>query len=70
MATKYKVSGMTCGGCVRSVTNAITARNANAKVEVDLPAGIVSIEGDLSEDTVKDAVEDAGFEFGGTAAAA
>ena len=70
MTTKYKVSGMTCGGCVRSVTNAITARNAAAKVEVDLPAGIVSVEGDLSEDTVKDAVEGAGFDFGGTAAAA
>jgi copper chaperone len=70
MATKYKVSGMTCGGCVRSVTNAITARDGSARVEVDLPAGIVSVEGDLSEDAVKDAVEGAGFDFGGTAAAA
>jgi len=70
MAAKYKVSGMTCGGCVRAVTNAITARDAGAKVEVDLPTGIVSIEGNLSEDTVKDAVEGAGFDFGGAAAAA
>jgi copper chaperone len=70
MAAKYKVSGMTCGGCVRAVTNAITARDAAAKVEVDLPAGVVSVEGDLSEDTVKDAVEGAGFDFGGVAAAA
>ena len=70
MAAKYKVSGMTCGGCVRAVTNAITARDAAAQVEVDLPAGVVSVEGDLSEDTVKDAVEGAGFDFGGVAAAA
>ena len=69
MATKYKVSGMTCGGCVRSVTNAITARDGSARVEVDLPAGIVTVDGDLSEDTVKDAVEGAGFDFGGKAAA-
>jgi copper chaperone len=69
MAAKYKVSGMTCGGCVRSVTNAITARDATAKVEVDLPAGIVTVDGSLSEDTVKDAVEGAGFDFGGKAAA-
>jgi copper chaperone len=69
MAAKYKVSGMTCGGCVRSVTNAITARDATAKVQVDLPAGIVTVDGDLSEDTVKDAVEGAGFDFGGKAAA-
>ena len=70
MAAKYKVSGMTCGGCVRSVTNAITARDSAAKVEVDLPTGIVSVEGDLSEDAVKDAVEGAGFDFEGRAVAA
>jgi copper chaperone len=69
MSAKYKVSGMTCGGCVRSVTNAITARNSAAKVEVDLPTGVVTVNGDLSEDTVKDAVEGAGFDFGGRAAA-
>jgi copper chaperone len=70
MSAKYKVSGMTCGGCVRSVTNAITARDSAAKVEVDLPTGIVSVEGDLSEDAVKDAVEGAGFDFEGRAVAA
>lgn len=70
MSAKYKVSGMTCGGCVRSVTNAITARNSAVKVEVDLPTGIVSVEGELSEDAVKDAVEGAGFDFEGRAAAA
>ncbi len=69
MSAKYKVSGMTCGGCVRSVTNAITARDSAAKVEVDLPTGVVTVDGDLSEDTVKDAVEGAGFDFGGRAAA-
>ena len=69
MSAKYKVSGMTCGGCVRSVTNAITARNSAVKVEVDLPTGVVTVDGDLSEDTVKDAVEGAGFDFGGKAAA-
>lgn len=70
MSAKYKVSGMTCGGCARSVTNAITARASAAKVEVDLPTGIVSVDGDLSEDAVKDAVEGAGFDFEGRAVAA
>ncbi len=69
MSAKYKVSGMSCGGCVRSVTNAITARDSTAQVEVDLPTGVVTVDGDLSEDTVKDAVEGAGFDFGGRAAA-
>ena len=70
MSTKYKVSGMTCGGCARSVANAITAKDGQAKVEVDLAAGTVAVDGSLSADAVKDAVEGAGFDFDGVAAAA
>jgi copper chaperone len=68
MSEKYKVSGMTCGGCARSVTNAILAKDGQAKVEVDLPSGTVSVAGSLSVDQVKDAVEGAGFDFQGKAA--
>ena len=68
MTEKYKVSGMTCGGCARSVTNAILAKNGQAKVEVDLPTGTVSVAGGLAVDEVKDAVEGAGFDFHGKAA--
>lgn len=67
MSERYKVDGMTCGGCARSVTNAITKLAPNAKVEVDLTAGTVSVDGALS-DTVKKAVEAAGFDFAGQAA--
>ena len=65
---KYKVSGMPCGGCARSVTNAILAKVGQAKVDVDLPTGTVSVAGGLSVDQVKDAVEGAGFDFQGKAA--
>ena len=68
MTEKYKVSGMTCGGCARSVTNAILAQDAQAKVDVDLPSGIVSVSGNLPAEKVKEAVEGAGFDFGGAAA--
>ena len=67
MSEKYKVDGMTCGGCARSVTNAITKLAPNARVEVDLPTGIVTVDG-ADADAVKDAVEGAGFDFGGKAA--
>lgn len=67
MSEKYKVDGMTCGGCVRSVTNAITRLAPAATVEVDLSAGIVTVDGADAE-AVKSAVEDAGFDFGGKAA--
>ena len=67
MAEKYKVDGMTCGGCARSVSNAITKLAPQARVEVDLPTGTVAVDG-ASDDAVKKAVESAGFEFQGKAA--
>lgn len=66
MSAKYKVDGMTCGGCARSVTNAITKLAPGATVAVDLPTGIVTVDGADSEQ-VRNAVEGAGFDFGGTA---
>jgi len=41
MTEELKVSGMTCGHCVRAVTLAIQARDPQARVQVDLPAGLV-----------------------------
>jgi len=67
MSEKYKVDGMTCDGCARSVTNAITKLAPNAKVAVDLSTGTVTVDG-AAVDAVKSAVENAGFDFVGTAA--
>lgn len=67
MADTYTVDGMTCGGCARSVTNAITKLAPDARVSVDLPARAVTVDG-ATESTVRQAVEAAGFEFLGRAA--
>jgi len=58
---------MTCGGCVRAVTNALRAAAPAASVAIDLPKGLVTV-GGLDEPGVRRAVEDAGFEFAGRAA--
>jgi copper chaperone len=63
MTTKYKIEGMTCNGCVRSVTNALESANAT-EVLVDLASKTVEV-GTLGEDVVKQVIEDAGFDFGG-----
>jgi len=68
MEKTYIVKGMTCGGCVNSVTNAIQHADPAAKVSVELESGRVSIDGGMSEDAVRTAVEDAGFDFEGAAA--
>lgn len=59
---ELKVSGMTCGGCVKSVTRAVKALDADADVKVDLASGRVSIDGEVSEQDVIRALDDAGYE--------
>lgn len=66
MSDTYSVLGMSCGGCAKSVTNAILDAAPGAKVEVDLDAKAVTVQG-ADEPAVKAAVEDAGFEFAGKA---
>jgi copper chaperone len=62
MAKTYQVSGMSCGGCVRSVEQAIKAAAPGARVEVDLVAQKVTVDG-AEEQVVAKAVSGAGFEF-------
>jgi len=56
-----KVSGMTCGGCIKAVTKAIQSQDAQAKVEVDLASQIVSLETSLSAAQASQIIADAGF---------
>ncbi|NQV85209.1 MAG: heavy-metal-associated domain-containing protein [Rhodospirillales bacterium] len=65
MTKRYRVLGMTCGGCANSVTKAIKATTPDASVEVDLDAKEVNVDGIADDATVQNAVESAGFEFGG-----
>ncbi|RLB47703.1 MAG: heavy metal transporter [Deltaproteobacteria bacterium] len=64
----YKIQGMTCGGCVNSVTKALEAALPDTKVEVTLETNQVSIEGDHDAQRVERAIDDAGFDFGGAVA--
>lgn len=66
-AAVYKVSGMTCEGCANAVSRAVENKVGVARALVDLKAGTVAVEGPVSADIVRSAVEEAGFEFHGTA---
>jgi len=57
----FKVDGMTCGGCVRSVTNAVQRIAPTSNVEVDLDTHIVKVESKLSSLEIIDAITNAGF---------
>ena len=63
----YTVAGMTCGHCVRSVTEEITAIDGVTDVAVDLPTGAVAVTSDrpLDEARVRAAVAEAGYTLAG-----
>ena len=63
----YQVDGMSCGGCAASVTKAIQAVLPGVEVEIDLEAKRVSVTPDSDDALVQQAVEEAGFQFGGQA---
>jgi copper chaperone len=69
MATStYDVRGMTCGHCVKSVTEELQGVDGVTAVDVDLNAGGVSkvtVTSDtaLDEQQVRAAVDEAGYEL-------
>jgi copper chaperone len=61
----YTVNGMTCGHCVSSVTEEVSQIDGVQSVDVDLPTGKVTVTSDapVSEDAVRAAVTEAGYEL-------
>ena len=57
---KFKVEGMMCMHCVKSVTDALNELEGVSEVSVDLPTKTVSFEGDA--DKVRETIEDLGCE--------
>lgn len=66
--TLIKVSGMTCGHCVQSVTEEISAIAGVTSVNVVLDSGEVTIESDfeLNNADLVAAVKEAGYEVAGS----
>jgi copper chaperone len=66
MATAtLNIQGMTCGGCVRSVTNALQNESGVSKVEVLLEKGTATVDYDPAvtrPETLAAAIDDIGFE--------
>lgn len=70
--TTYTVTGMTCGHCVAAVTEELSVLPGVTEVAIGLvPEGLstvtVSSSGPLAEDTVRAAVDEAGYELAGAA---
>lgn len=65
MSATYKISGMDCMGCVKSITRSIKGFAPDVDVNVELETGLVTIAGDFTEAQMKDATKQAGFTYEG-----
>lgn len=59
---EFKVSGMTCGGCVKAVEKAVLRADPAAHVKVDLESGAVAVESAKPASDFRSAIEAAGYE--------
>jgi copper chaperone len=62
--TTYTVAGMTCGHCVSSVTEEVSAVPGVTGVDIDLATGRVSLDSDgpVDDAAIAAAVAEAGYE--------
>ncbi|VAX02114.1 hypothetical protein MNBD_GAMMA19-2201 [hydrothermal vent metagenome] len=61
---EIRVDGMTCGGCVNSIQNALTNRDGVTSAAADLDSSMVTVEFDsgvIQKDAIEKVITDAGF---------
>ena len=58
----FNVQGMSCGHCVRAITQAVQAKDPSASVRIDLAAKEVGVESALSSDQVIAAISEEGYD--------
>ncbi len=56
-----KVSGMSCGHCVRAITRAVQSADAAAEVQVDLDSAEVRVASQLSLERLLAIIRDEGY---------
>ena len=60
MTLKLKVPSIVCDGCASDISESITTMEPDAKVDVDVPAKMVTVDAQASEETIKQAIVAAG----------
>ena len=65
---ELQVEGMSCGGCVKSVTKSVQLIDSDAKVDVDLASKKVKVQTKASLEAVTSAIDDAGYPVKASAA--
>jgi len=58
----FTISGMSCGGCVNSLTRVLTSVPGIEPIKIEVGKAELRLAGQVTSQTVKDAVARAGFE--------
>ena len=63
MSQTLAVSGMSCTGCESNVESAVSELPGCTGVEADHEAGTVTVDGEVDEAALQEAIEDSGYEL-------
>lgn len=58
---EFKVEGMTCGGCIKSINNALRSLDPEVKVSADLESKTLRVESSKSQKDLSALIEEAGY---------
>ncbi|MDT8840111.1 heavy-metal-associated domain-containing protein [Paraburkholderia fungorum] len=58
---EFQVNDMSCGGCARSITNAVKQVDPAASVDVDIAQKTVKVSSSVSPEKVLNAISEAGY---------
>jgi copper chaperone CopZ len=61
----YSVPGISCGHCKAAIETEVSKVTGVERVEVDVEAKTVRVEGAASDDAVRGAVDEAGYDVAG-----
>lgn len=61
MNQNFQVQGMTCGHCVKAVTEAVKTLDPKAEVQVDLASGKVQVQSEQDRAAIAGAIEEEGY---------
>lgn len=65
MSRTYSVPGITCDHCRRAIESELATVEGLTRVEVDVPARQVVVEGEAGDEAIRGAITEAGYEVAG-----
>ena len=65
MEMRIRINGMSCSHCQARVEKGLSELDGVTSVRVDLPTDTATVVGDVTEDRLRTALDDLGYEYGG-----